>query len=148
MKSASKACPIASCSNMPDAPAPITTGIRPPFGRFASKAISRSLSTSAAISAAVGRPSKPLRKLRLPPPLTFLPLPSVNTADTAKLYIGLESQRSSPAELYISTSLSLAEKRMLSLLTLGSRLRMSLSVSAISGIRLLFGHSLQLSVQG
>ena len=102
LKSASNACPMASCSRMPDAPAPMTTCIWPPLGRTASKALS-SPSVIFPASSVINAPvsiSAPFRRLRD----TFfwtLRLPLSATSMACTVVIGRVSYFISPKELYM-----------------------------------------------
>ena len=105
LKSASNACPIASCRSTPDGPAPMTTAICPPFGLTASKRSSIPSAISAAISSAIAPLISSAPILKLLETLLFSDFPSCwNTAVTEMLPIGLVSHVNSPNELYISTS--------------------------------------------
>ena len=106
LKSASNACPMASCRSIPDAPAPMTTGILPPLGLRASNLASIPLTASAASSSRSSpvRSSSPWRKL-LEAVLFSLRVPSLNITDAVTLPIGLASYVSSPYELNIRISL-------------------------------------------
>ena len=128
MKSASNACPIASCSRIPDAPAPITTLIFPPFGLLAAKASSTPSTASAASSEirASLSISAPARKLLLAELLILRPS-EVKITVTAMLPMGRRSQQSSRRELYISTSLTSELKAAITLSVRGSRRRISAS---------------------
>ena len=110
LKSASNACPMASWSNTPDGPAPITTLIWPPFGLMASKRSSMPLTASVAISSISNGEISSAPILKLLDMLLFSVLPSCwNTTVTDRLPIGLVSQVISPNELYMSTSLTESE---------------------------------------
>ena len=110
LKSASKACPIASCSNIPEAPAPITTGICPPFGRLATKRSSIPASMLSAISSrsdsvSISVPARYALEVFL---LSILPS-WLNTTEADRIPIGLVSNVNSPKELNIRISLTCPE---------------------------------------
>ena len=92
---------------MPDAPAPITTGIRPPLGRRAANRSSMPCTASAAISSRSPSVSisAPARKLRETVLFSVFP-PCWKMAVTETVPIGRVSYLSSFKELYISTSVT------------------------------------------
>ena len=102
LKSASNACPIASWRRIPEAPAPITTGISPPLGRLASKeasilpVISDTISPIR-VSVSISAPVLKLLETFL---TIFFPFCSA-VRDAWRVVIGRVSYFSSPNELYI-----------------------------------------------
>ncbi len=147
LKSASNACPIASCRRIPDAPAPITTGIRPPFGRLASNLASMPLTarltmSSIRLSSII---SGPLRRL-LDTLLSSVLSPCLKMVCTETLPNGRESDVSSPRELYIIISLMLYERDATTLMTRLSLCLIPLSILFRKGINPLMQAFLQSSL--
>ena len=92
LKSASNACPMASCSNIPEAPAPITTGICPPFGRLAANLSSIPSTMLSAISSSIASVSISVPALKALEVFLFSILPFwLNTAEAESTPIGLVS---------------------------------------------------------
>ncbi|MPM79135.1 hypothetical protein SDC9_126166 [bioreactor metagenome] len=105
LKSASNACPIASCSRIPEPPAPITTGISPPSGRIAPNKNDALSTASFAISSIKSSDniSNPILKLRDDDEFSVLPFSSImHVAITDD--IGRLSAASTPNELKNRTS--------------------------------------------
>ena len=134
LKSASNACPIASCRRIPEAPAPITTGMRPPFGLRAAKRSSIPATALSARSCSTSSVSISAPVIRLLETLLFsIASPCLNTTDTETLPIGLTSQVSSSRELYIITLLIELDTIATTLSTRESRLRISFSSLSRNG---------------
>ena len=149
MKSASNACPIASCSSIPEAPAPMTTGIFPPLGLLASNCASIPATALAARSSSRASSIISAPHLRLRDTL-FVQLcpPEVKMACRDMLPIGRVSETSSPSELYIRISLVQYESTAITLQVRASRRRISESSFRRKGTNCAALHSLQSSREG